>query len=649
MALQPGPLACGGRHSEARSPPVRSRKGVLLVAAVLSCGLAQDAWAWIYPEHRDITATAIRELSPEEKAVLDRLWAEARVGYESRLCSDPAAADPTGRVPCLDLAAWPALAGDHSCSSADLLADVFEKPWALDVASVAAELKRKLAKAKRPDQVRNADAWSNLEFESVDPEYSTRAGANNAHFLLPREGAPDARSYITKARADGAEINAIGIYIYFHLLALEHARAFDPDAGDAAARAAAARQILALEMYGLHFLEDSFSAGHVAGTWGNAATRKGTHDYYDEFGLSTSTWGGSSVVLLGDSRMRPEDRDRAAKAVAASLGYLLSQVGHASPNQAVLQSALDTCKGTTMDVPVKPVATEADRENLTTVLLMTPEPALASGLGALPRFRSEIGPFVGLSAGAEVYGNSQSFDPQVSGGFVNGSLSLGARVGIGLDSLLADAADGLIFLEGGIRMESKQAAECKPGDTCPPSVEVSNLVPQVPARTGYYGRLRMPFWLLPGDLVLATPILAFTAPDLLKKMAIRAASGGAIAWQRGLSTPVGRFQFVVGREATATFYGYAGGADEFLALTPDLSKVYVVSLRSIRLEIPVLEYRPFREFATTQATSLSFQFGFGWDFPTKVSVQVPSGVPPPAYRTVPFGFLRLQFDWRRYF
>ncbi len=625
------------------------RQAAIVVIALVCAGAERDVRAWIYPEHRDITATAIGELSSEEKAVLDRLWAEARAGYESRLCSDPAAPDASGKVPCLDLAAWPALSGDHSCSPADLLADVLEKPWALDVASVAAELKRKLAMAKRPDQIRNADAWSNLEFERVDPEYSTRAGANNAHFLLPREGAPDARSYITKALADGAEINAIGIYVYFHLLALEHARAFDPEAGGAVSRAAEARGILALEMYGLHFLEDSFSAGHVAGTWGNAATRKGTHDYYDEFGLSTTTWGGTSVVLLGDSRMRPEDRKRAAAAVAASLGSVLSQVGHGSPKEVVRQAALDTCRGMTMAVPERPQVTDLDRDALTSVLLMTPEPALASGFGALPRFRSEIGPFIGLSAGAEAYWNSQSFDPQVSGDFANGSLSLGARVGIGLDSLLADAADGLIFLEGGIRMESKQAAECKPGTTCPPSIEVSNLLPQVPARTGYYGRLRMPFWLLPGDLVLATPILAFTAPDLLKRMAIRAASGGAIAWQRGFSTPVGRFQFVVGREATATFYGYVGGADEFLALTPDLSHLYVVSLRSIRLEIPVLEYRPFREFATTQATSLSFQFGFGWDFPTKVSVQVPTGLPPPSYRTVPFGFLRLQFDWRRYF
>ena len=628
---------------------MRSRTGALLLAAVLSAGTPRSALAWIYPEHRDITVEAIRKLSPAEKAVLDRLWADARFGKETRLCEDPAAPDPAGRVPCLDLAAWPALAGDHSCSPANLLSEVLDEPWTLNVASVAAELKRRLARAKRPDQVRNADAWSNLAFEQADSKYSTRAGANNAHFLLPREGAPDARSYSMQVLSEEAEINALGIYVYFHLLALERARAFDPEVGDAAARAAVAREILAFEMYGLHFLEDNFASGHVAGTWGNAATRKGTHDYYDEFGFSTTTWGGTPVILLGDSRMRPEDRDRAAAAISASLAYVLSQVGKGGPATPPTPAALDSCRAVTMRVPAVPPVSEEDRKALADVLLATPVPALTSGVGALPRFRSEIGSFIGLSAGAEGYWNSESFEPNASGNFVNGSLSLGARVGIGLDSLLADAADGLIFLEGGVRMESKQRAACQPGTTCPVSVEISNLVPEVPARTAFYGRLRMPFWLLPGDILLATPFLAFTAPDLLKRMAIRAASGGAIAWQRGFSTPVGRFQFVVGREATATFYGYARGEDEFLALTPDLSHLYVVSLRSIRLEIPLLEYRPFREFATTQATSLSIQLGFGWDFPTKVSVKVPTGLPPPPYQTVPFGFLRIQFDWRRYF
>ena len=167
--------------------------------------------------------------------------------------------------------------------------------------------------------------------------------------------------------------------------------------------------------------------------------------------------------------MQPEDRDRAAAAVSESLAYVLSQVGKGGVTGPRTPAALDTCKAMTMGVSANWDAPEADKQALASLLLTTPVPALASGAGALPRFRSEIGSFIGLSAGAEGYWNSESFDPDVAGNFFNGSLSLGARVGIGLDSLLADAADGLIFLEGGVRMESKQKSVCQPGTTCPPS------------------------------------------------------------------------------------------------------------------------------------------------------------------------------------
>jgi hypothetical protein len=39
------------------------------------------------------------------------------------------------------------------------------------------------------------------------------------------------------------------------------------------------RAAFADEAFALHFLEDSFAAGHVAGNWGSTAG-KGTHAYY---------------------------------------------------------------------------------------------------------------------------------------------------------------------------------------------------------------------------------------------------------------------------------------------------------------------------------------------------------------------------------
>ncbi len=70
-------------------------------------------------------------------------------------------------------------------------------------------------------------------------------------------------------------------------------------------------------------MQDVFASGHVAGTWGDASQRKGTHDYYNEMGLKTSTWEGENVVLTGDAWMRNEDAIRAAKVVSLSLEQLL--------------------------------------------------------------------------------------------------------------------------------------------------------------------------------------------------------------------------------------------------------------------------------------------------------------------------------------
>ncbi len=83
--------------------------------------------------------------------------------------------------------------------------------------------------------------------------------------------------------------------------------------------------MLADEAFALHFLEDTFAAGHVAGAWGDVSQRKGTHDYYNAAGLEVFTWrgGSESMVLMGDAHMRPEDAERAASAVRISLEQLI--------------------------------------------------------------------------------------------------------------------------------------------------------------------------------------------------------------------------------------------------------------------------------------------------------------------------------------
>ena len=101
---------------------------------------------------------------------------------------------------------------------------------------------------------------------------------------------------------------------WIHLSALQKATRLATEDLAPAERQALARAMLADEAFALHFLEDAYAAGHVAGTWGDVSQRKGTHDYYNEAGLEVFTWerSGQSVVLMGDAHMRPEDAQIAA-------------------------------------------------------------------------------------------------------------------------------------------------------------------------------------------------------------------------------------------------------------------------------------------------------------------------------------------------
>jgi hypothetical protein len=162
-------------------------------------------------------------------------------------------------------------------------------------------------------------------------------------------------------------------------------------------------------------------------------------------------------------------------------------------------------------------------------------------------------------------------------------------------------------------------------------------------------RLGLPFWLIPGDLLVATPVLIFTSPALLKKMAIRAANGGAFGLEAGVATPIGRFQLMAGRDVGVTFYGYVNGKDVILNYAPDTGAVVPIAFKSIDLDIPIVEYRPFRDFATRQASSLLFQIGMGVEFPKNVEVVPPATGAAPHLGNLYSARVKVLFDWRRYF
>src|SRR5262249_9385584 len=150
-------------------------------------------------------------------------------------------------------------------------------------------------------------------------------GSNNVHFLLERPYVDiEPAAYAWHAFGAGADLNALGTYVWYHLRALATAARLARGEHAPAARTQVARAALADEAFALHFLEDSFAAGHMAGTWGKAAVRKGTHDYYNEHGLEMVTWNGHRFVGQGDAYMRPQDAERAATAVRDSLAHLIS-------------------------------------------------------------------------------------------------------------------------------------------------------------------------------------------------------------------------------------------------------------------------------------------------------------------------------------
>ena len=158
----------------------------------------------------------------------------------------------------------------------------------------------------------------------MDPEYATRAGSNNVHFLLAR---PDAyievRDYLIACLSEGAELNALGAYTWYHFSALEKASKYFNENLSDKERSALILSALADEGFGLHFLEDAFASGHTAGTWGDASQRKGTHDYYNERGLEVTTWDGQRRIITGDAFMRTEDAEFTSIAVQKSLEQLL--------------------------------------------------------------------------------------------------------------------------------------------------------------------------------------------------------------------------------------------------------------------------------------------------------------------------------------
>lgn len=657
-----------------------------IAEALVLMSVAGTALAWIYPEHRDIAVLAVEGLDPERKAEFDRLWSEARLGDEKRLCVVQADAGQGITPDCIDWAALSAIAGDHSCSPQDMLEIVTASTWILQVADVAAQLKldlsvipvtgtvdqsepgkanlftdaqRRLAdeatRARRVNALRAADT----RLQRADPQYATRADANLAHFVLARPDTNlDAYAYGVLALKPGSDLNAAGVYAWFHLAALQKAsRLANEPQLSTEERRALARAMLLDEAFALHFLEDMYAAGHVAGSWGDVSQRKGTHDFYNQSGLEVFTWKGRdrTLVLMGDAHMRPVDAEQAANAVRTSLEQVLDTAagrsrGYDIPYVATAPAgadAFDICKATTFPDLGAGLGTGKSpyRAALEEALLPAPVPGLGPGLGSQPRARSEVGTFIGLAGSVAARSVDGGFEAsQNSNGFVYG-LDVGVRAGMGLEGALGDAGDGLVFVQLGIASDAPSTnnfSEKGLGAALSGSLGAA-----IPARTGVSGRLRMPFYVIPGDLLFLSPLYFFD-PESYTQMAVGAANGGILGWQAGWATRFGRFQFLLGREIGIVGYGLFDADQLILPTTPQDVLGRIVNYKSLYLELPIVEYRPYRAFSNNQSSSLVFQFFAAMDIPYDAQVERPLNATPADLQTIYSIGLRMTFDWRYY-
>lgn len=617
----------------------------LVFFCVLSLFHITPLFAWVYPEHRDISLLAIQRLNPAFRSVLDRLWAEARSGYMSRLSERPIDTAQGRKPQQLDYAAWAAIAGDHSCSPADLLNTVLKSDWILKVADVAATLKIELAASKNNSKRVNVLRDSDMRFMRADLNYATRAGANTVHFLLARKDVKEIdKIYLRACIAKGADLNGLGAYVWFHMSALEKMSRYASGQVNGEAKTALLLGAFADEAFAAHFLQDAFAAGHVAGTWGGPSLTKGTHDYYNEKGLEVQTWQGNRVVLMGDAYMRPQDAALAAGAVGNSLEQILDAASGKStllPNSAATaimqRDTFNACRNMYLPEEV------SDTMVFSSIIMQTPVPGLANGEGAITRVRAELGPFFGLSASLNATSISGGFGAaQTNVGGVGG-LEANLGFGVGLDGVLNQAGDGLMFLQLGVKTD---AASTNNFANVDPASSPNAILSTIPSRMAFNFRVRMPFWLIPGDLILGAPLLLF-APKAYQKMAVTAANGGLIPWQSGIATPIGRFQFILGREVGFSFYGLRTPQD-FLIIPKSNNKVVFVEYKSTKIDLPFLEYRPFRSFSQNQSSSFLVQLTGGIDIPSKASVLLPAGDPLPELKNIYYLGVRLMFDWRRY-
>ena len=364
------------------------------------------------------------------------------------------------------------------------------------------------------------------------------------------------------------------------------------------------------------------------------------------------TWSGELFASHGDAHMTEADERTAAATVrrsfaqlaAAAEGSLKVGAGPLVPAEETIES-IDFCSGKNLP---QPPDVPASRKASIEVLRSTPVPAGGEEEIHPPRARAEMGPFIGVVAG---YGFGVAWEgyeaPQ--GARARSELEIGARLGFGLEGLLTSSMDGQIWVQASLVSDPYQLdLWCT---DCPGGVRTNSLKPRVPSRSALKLAARMPYYVLPFDLILLAPALYFIDARAMQTVVFTAANGGLLTIQRRLAGSAGSFQFMAGRQVGVTLFGYTSNEDQFIsnAAPPDPGSPFaLVKYKSVELDFPLVEYIAPRAFATTLSLALAVQLGFCVEFPQN-AVLYQQGDAPYTLGTSWYGYLRLELDARKYF
>ena len=187
------------------------------------------------------------------------------------------------------------------------------------------------------------------------------------------------------------------------------------------------------------------------------------------------------------------------------------------------------------------------------VVLLTPVPSLGEGLGAMPRFRAEVGPFIGMAGSLNLRYLDGGFTGLESGGGVVGGADLSLRVGYGIEGVIGEEGDGLVYLSMGYSGDTPSSNKFT--EAIASAQDAGSFTTAIPGRTGFSARLRMPFYLIPGDLLLLSP-LYLVMPTNYERMAVTAANGGLIPWQLGRATDSADFSSCWGARSVRPSMGW---------------------------------------------------------------------------------------------